>query len=93
VSIQQSIQTANILIEKLGLFANGHILIEDYPGSGKTTLAKTLGNLIDCSENQSPELEKLESFRRIQFTPDLLPSDVLGVTIFEPQSSTFKFQH
>ena len=101
--IEQSIQTANILIEKLsevikgrddtiklvltGLFANGHILIEDYPGSGKTTLAKTLGNLIDCSDNA-----QIESFRRIQFTPDLLPSDVLGVTIFEPQSSTFKFQ-
>ncbi len=103
MSIEQSIQTANILKEKLsevikgrddtiklvltGLFANGHVLIEDYPGSGKTTLAKTLGNLIDCSDN-----EEMKSFRRIQFTPDLLPSDVLGVTIFEPQSSTFKFQ-
>lgn len=73
-----------------GLIANGHVLIEDYPGSGKTTLAKTLGRSIDCEESQS---EGLVPFRRVQFTPDLLPSDVLGVNIFEPKSGTFRFQH
>lgn len=72
-----------------GLIAGGHVLLEDYPGSGKTTLAKTLGRLIDCSKDSTPEIVP---FRRIQFTPDLLPSDVLGVNIFEPKSSTFRFQ-
>ncbi|MCL4133513.1 UNVERIFIED_CONTAM: hypothetical protein GTU68_066284 [Idotea baltica] len=62
-----------------GLVADGHVLIEDYPGSGKTTLAKALGDAI-------------APFRRIQFTPDLLPTDVLGVNVFEPQSGTFRFQ-
>ena len=71
-----------------GMLADGHVLLEDYPGSGKTTLAKTLGQLIDCrtvSENG------LIPFRRIQFTPDLLPSDVLGVNVFEPNTATFSF--
>lgn len=72
-----------------GLIANGHVLIEDYPGSGKTTLAKTLGRSIDCSQTTSKDILP---FRRVQFTPDLLPSDVLGVNVFEPQSSTFRFQ-
>lgn len=75
-----------------GLVAGGHVLVEDYPGSGKTTLAKTLGRLIDCSN--SPSLNKnIIAFRRIQFTPDLLPTDVLGVNIFDPKSSSFHFQH
>ena len=69
------------------LFADGHILLEDYPGSGKTTLAKTLGQLIDCQSNQH-----LHAFKRIQFTPDLLPGDVLGVNIFDPKSAEFRFQ-
>ncbi len=69
------------------LFADGHILLEDYPGSGKTTLAKTLGQLIDSTGN-----DRLHSFKRIQFTPDLLPGDVLGVNIFDPKSAEFKFQ-
>jgi MoxR-like ATPase len=72
-----------------GLLAGGHVLLEDYPGSGKTTLAKALGKLIDCSEGSA---EGIVPFRRIQFTPDLLPSDVLGVNIFEPKTSTFRFQ-
>lgn len=72
-----------------GLVADGHVLIEDYPGSGKTTLAKALGASIDCSSTPSKEIV---SFRRIQFTPDLLPTDVLGVNIFEPQTSSFRFQ-
>jgi len=72
-----------------GLLAGGHVLLEDYPGSGKTTLAKALGKLIDCSASGRDDLFP---FRRIQFTPDLLPSDVLGVNIFEPKTSTFRFQ-
>lgn len=75
-----------------GLVAGGHVLIEDYPGSGKTTLAKTLGRSIDCSKGHGGA-EHIVPFRRIQFTPDLLPSDVLGVNVFEPKSSTFRFQH
>ncbi len=75
-----------------GLVAGGHVLIEDYPGSGKTTLAKTLGRSIDCSLRNS-QMDHIVPFRRIQFTPDLLPSDVLGVNIFEPKSATFRFSH
>ena len=75
-----------------GLSAGGHGLIEDYPGSGKTTLAKSLGRIIDCSKSDSLN-KNILPFRRIQFTPDLLPSDVLGVNIFDPKSSTFHFQH
>lgn len=70
-----------------GLVANGHVLIEDYPGSGKTTLAKRLGKAIDCS--LSP-VKEIVPFRRIQFTPDLLPSDVLGVNVFD--GTNFHFQ-
>lgn len=73
-----------------GLAAGGHVLIEDYPGSGKTTLAKVLGKSIDCSDSDKKDLA---AFRRIQFTPDLLPSDVLGVNVFEPNSASFNFQH
>ncbi len=77
-----------------GLLCDGHVLLEDYPGSGKTTLAKTLGGLIDCSSEKDKDSgTHVVSFRRIQFTPDLLPTDVLGVTIFEPKSGTFHFQH
>lgn len=69
----------------VGLLGEGHVLLEDYPGSGKTTLAKTLGGLI------SEPLATLAQFRRIQFTPDLLPGDVLGVNVFEPKTAEFKF--
>ena len=75
-----------------GLVGGGHVLIEDYPGSGKTTLAKTLGRSIDCSGGNDAKNHILP-FRRVQFTPDLLPSDVLGVNVFDPKSSTFNFQH
>lgn len=71
-----------------GLFAGGHVLLEDYPGSGKTTLTKNLGKLIDKTSSVD---EKISSFKRIQFTPDMLPGDVLGVTVFEPKSATFNF--
>ncbi|MEU3398291.1 MoxR-like ATPase [Streptomyces filamentosus] len=62
------------------LLAEGHLLIEDVPGVGKTMLAKTLARSIDCS------------VRRIQFTPDLLPSDVTGVSIFDQQRREFEFK-
>ena len=74
------------------LLADGHILLEDYPGSGKTTLSKTLGRLISKDGHESVG-EHILPFRRIQFTPDMLPGDVLGVNIFEPKSGTFRFQH
>ncbi len=61
--------------------AGGHLLLEDYPGTGKTTLAKALAESISGA-----------NFKRIQFTPDLLPSDILGVSILDPRTSEFKFQ-
>ncbi len=70
----------------VALFADGHVLLEDYPGSGKTTLAKALGDAIDDPAHGLP------GFRRVQFTPDLLPSDVTGVTIFEPDTRQFVFR-
>ncbi len=71
----------------MALLADGHILLEDYPGSGKTTLAKTLGDSIidDIPDDDIP------SFRRIQFTPDLLPSDVTGVVVFDTETNSFRF--
>src|SRR5438034_2508202 len=62
------------------LLADGHLLIEDVPGIGKTLLAKALARSLACS------------FHRIQFTPDLLPSDVLGTSIFHQSSGQFVFQ-
>lgn len=75
-----------------GLVADGHVLLEDYPGSGKTTLSKTLGKLIS-GESQKDSLSYIAPFRRIQFTPDLLPGDVLGINIFEPRTGEFRFVH
>jgi len=63
------------------LAAGGHLLLEDYPGTGKTTLAKALAQSISGA-----------NFQRIQFTPDLLPSDILGVSILDPRTSEFRFQ-
>jgi MoxR-like ATPase len=62
------------------LLAQGHLLVEDVPGVGKTLLAKTLARTIDCSVS------------RIQFTPDLLPSDVTGVSIYNQSSRQFEFR-
>jgi MoxR-like ATPase len=70
----------------IALLADGHVLLEDYPGSGKTTLAKSLGNSI------VPDNPKIKPMRRVQFTPDLLPSDVTGTTIFDPEERKFHFR-
>lgn len=74
------------------LLADGHVLLEDYPGSGKTTLTKTLGRLV-TRENHSKVAEHILNFRRVQFTPDMLPGDVLGVSVFEPKTGQFRFIH
>ena len=63
----------------VALLARGHLLLEDVPGVGKTTLAHSLARSLDCS------------FKRIQFTSDLLPSDIVGVSIFNRQKQTFEF--
>ncbi|MEU9606693.1 MoxR family ATPase [Streptomyces sp. NPDC048057] len=62
------------------LLAEGHLLIEDVPGVGKTMLAKTLARSVDCT------------VRRIQFTPDLLPSDITGVSVFDQHERDFEFK-
>jgi len=64
----------------VGLLARGHIQIEDVPGTGKTTIAQSLARSIDCS------------FHRIQFTSDMLPSDILGVSILDQRTSQFEFR-
>ena len=70
------------------LLADGHVLLEDFPGSGKTTLAKALG---DCIIDDIPD-DDIVTIRRIQFTPDLLPGDVTGTTIFDPNTNRFFFR-
>ncbi|HKQ08898.1 MAG TPA: MoxR family ATPase [Blastocatellia bacterium] len=62
------------------LIADGHLLIEDVPGVGKTTLAQAMARSFDCS------------FQRIQFTSDMLPSDILGLEVFNQQQSSFEFK-
>ncbi|MEX1177567.1 MAG: MoxR family ATPase [Nitriliruptor sp.] len=64
----------------IALLAEGHLLVEDVPGVGKTMLAKALARSIDCS------------VARVQFTPDLLPSDVTGVTVYSPDTGQFEFR-
>lgn len=85
-------QEATIKLVVAALLADGHVLLEDYPGSGKTTLCKTLGHLISRDDFKSVG-EHILPFRRIQFTPDMLPGDVLGVNIFEPKNGNFRFVH
>src|SRR5260221_14391898 len=64
----------------IGLLCQGHVLLEDVPGVGKTMLAKALARSIGCS------------FSRIQFTPDMLPSDVTGISVFNQQTREFEFR-
>ena len=69
-----------IQLSLITLLARGHLLIEDVPGVGKTTLAQALAKSFHCS------------FQRIQFTSDLLPSDVLGVSVYNPETREFEFR-
>jgi MoxR-like ATPase len=64
----------------VALLAGGHVIVEDFPGVGKTLLAKSLARSVDCR------------FARIQFTPDLLPSDVTGVSVFNQKTGEFEFR-
>lgn len=97
VSLYMNLQEASALIESIrgnlakvivgkedgvnllltALLANGHVLLEDVPGTGKTLLAKTLARSLDCT------------FKRIQFTPDLLPSDLSGINYYNQKSGNF----
>ena len=70
-----------ITLSITALLANGHVLLEDVPGVGKTMLVKALAKSLDCE------------FKRIQFTPDLLPSDVTGVSIYNQKEMNFQFRH
>nr|WP_051110596.1 MoxR family ATPase [Longispora albida] len=81
-NIEQVIEgkTAIVRLALAVLLAEGHLLIEDVPGVGKTKLAKALAKSIDCS------------VRRIQFTPDLLPSDVTGVSVYNQETHDFEFK-
>jgi MoxR-like ATPase len=84
--LQQAIETVvrgksePVKLALVTLLAEGHLLIEDVPGVGKTTLAHSLAQAFDCD------------FRRIQFTSDLLPSDILGVSVFNQTAHSFEFR-
>ena len=72
-------KTEAIRLSVTCMLAEGHLLLEDFPGTGKTTLARSIAQTVQGNHS------------RIQFTPDLLPSDVTGVTIFDQKSSSFEF--
>jgi MoxR-like ATPase len=74
-------KTEAIRLSVTCMLAEGHLLLDDFPGTGKTTLARSVAQTVQGSHS------------RIQFTPDLLPSDVTGVTIFDQKSSSFEFHH
>src|SRR6185503_200378 len=73
-------KTEAVRLTIVTLIAGGHLLVEDVPGVGKTTLAQALARALDCS------------FQRIQFTSDLLPSDVIGLSVFNQHSSVFEWK-
>ena len=81
-SVDTVIQGKHEVVELvvLALLARGHVLLEDLPGTGKTTLVSTLAKSIDCD------------FSRIQFTPDIMPSDVSGFSIFNQRTQDFEFR-
>jgi MoxR-like ATPase len=81
-SVQSVIRGKNEVIQLalVGLFARGHLLIEDVPGVGKTTLAHSLARSFNCS------------FQRIQFTSDMLPSDIIGISVFSQPTQRFEFR-
>ena len=70
----------SVAFSLIAVICNGHVLIEDVPGVGKTVLTKAIARSIGCS------------FKRIQFTPDLLPSDVTGVSIYNQKTGNFEFR-
>jgi MoxR-like ATPase len=70
-----------VRLSAVTLLAGGHLLVEDVPGVGKTTLAQAFAQAIDCT------------FQRIQFTSDLLPSDVIGLSVYDERSRSFEFKH
>ena len=96
MDIEKVAQMANLIVDEVetvivgkrktielilvALLAGGHVLVEDIPGVGKTTLAKAFAKSIGCS------------FKRIQFTPDLLPADIIGVSVFNQKTSDFEFR-
>ena len=107
--VRQDVMGRDEVIELalIALLSGGHMLLEDYPGSGKTTLAKALGESIQnhsqATTQTSNQIDQKEvsgddgaypiaSFRRVQFTPDMLPSDITGVMIFDTQQNDFYFR-
>src|SRR5437660_11992959 len=70
----------SVAFSLIAVICHGHVLIEDVPGVGKTVLAKAIAKSIGCT------------FRRIQFTPDILPSDVTGVSIYNQKNGEFEFR-
>ena len=73
-------QETSLRLILAALASGGHVLLEDYPGTGKTTMAKAISQSLGAK------------FKRVQFTPDLLPSDILGVSVFDQREQVFNFR-